>query len=74
VNTIDSKYGLLTESEKKQIDDAIDIMLSKKNFENKVVSSSYSKNLLKVSNWTDEEIKDLEQNMKTFGKWQVGNW
>jgi len=74
VNTIDSKYGLLTESEKKQIDDAIDIMLSKKNLENKVVSSSYSKNLLKVSNWTDEEIKDLEQNMKTFGKWQVGNW
>ncbi|MCH6234980.1 hypothetical protein [Cognataquiflexum rubidum] len=37
-------------------------------------SISYKANLLKVSTWSEEEIKDLEQNLEKFGKWQIENW
>lgn len=42
--------------------------------ENAVDKSTFKQNLLKVSVWTDEDVKDFEKNIKTLKNWKPEEW
>lgn len=52
------KYNALDAASKKQVRDIIDQMLSKRSVSKS--TAAYRKKLLKVSQWSDEDLKEME--------------
>jgi len=67
------KYQKLDPLAQKEVDDFIDFLLSKKT-EKKFDMESYQQKLLKVSTWSEEDVKVFEENAKLFNKWTIEEW
>lgn len=67
------KYELLTSAEKKEVNDFIDFLVSKKKVLPKK-GDSYRKQILKVSVWTDEDIKVFDANKTMLNEWKPETW
>jgi hypothetical protein len=68
------KYNKLNEFSKKEISDFLDFLLSKEVKNKKTKTEEYKREILKVSTWTEDEITDLEKNIKYFGRWNIQEW
>ena len=69
------KYNLLDSFSKKEINDFLNFLLSKKKRKpSNGVKNSYKKKILSVSTWSDSDIARLEQDLKNFGQWKVQGW
>jgi hypothetical protein len=68
------KYNKLNEFSKKEISDFLDFLLSKEVKNKKTKTEEYKREILKVSTWTEDEITDLENNIKYFGRWDIQEW
>ncbi|NCO54835.1 MAG: hypothetical protein COS14_01190 [Bacteroidetes bacterium CG02_land_8_20_14_3_00_31_25] len=70
------KINSLPETMKQELLDFLEFLLSKKGSKKSTSKkmSSYKKNILSVSVWTDKDIKDMETNLKNFGTWQIEKW
>ena len=68
------KYDLLNSFEKKQVQDFIDFLFSKKKDAPNSDSSSYKNKILNVSTWSNEELKVFDENAKFFDQWHPTAW
>ena len=69
------KYDLLGPFEKKEVQDFIDFLFSKKNDPKKEESpGDYKKKILSVSTWSENDIKVFEESKKQFNQWQPPVW
>lgn len=70
------KFQLLNPDAKKELLDFLDFLLIKnakiKSKQKKI--SSYKKNILSVSVWSDNDINEMESDIKNFGTWQIEKW
>jgi hypothetical protein len=67
------KYELLNTSEKKEVNDFIEFLFSKKKRE--VASmSNYKKKILSVGVWSDEDVKIFEENNTKMNQWKPESW
>ena len=67
------KYNLLDNFSKQEVLDFVEFLLSKKNKKSTLTTSNYQKDLLSISNWDEETLKQLEQN-NHFNSWQPKTW
>jgi hypothetical protein len=68
------KYNLLNSFEKKEVNDFIDFLFSKKKSSKKPQLSDYKNKILSVSTWNEEDIKVFEENNKQFNQWRPTTW
>lgn len=74
MNAIYLKYNHLDTQLKKEVDTFIDFLLSKKQKEEKKTMSLYQKKLLKVSQWSDEDIAILNESKASFNQLNIQSW
>lgn len=68
------KYTLLDKQSKKEIRDLIDFLLFKKKKRKPSPLSLYKKKILRVSQWSDEDIEHIEQNQTLLRGWKPKDW
>ena len=73
MDDISLKYNLLDKSGKKEIGDFIDFLLKKKQSRRNDLTT-YKKNLLKISKWSDEDIAVMEENKRVLNDWKLKDW
>lgn len=66
--TVMQKFEILPENAKKEVDDFIDFLLQKRPPRKKKLDK---KKLLEISQWTEEDIKVIEEAGKEINKWQL---
>ena len=66
--TVMQKFEVLPESAKKEVADFIDRLLKKRPSRKKKLDK---KKLLEISQWTEEDIKAIEEAGKEINKWQL---
>jgi hypothetical protein len=66
--TVMQKFEVLPESAKKEVADFIDRLLQKRPSRKKKLDK---KKLLEISQWTEEDIKAIEEAGKEINKWQL---
>lgn len=67
-----SKFELLDSESKQQLLDYLDFLLSKK--KKKFNYEAYSKRILAVSVWTDEEVAPIAEAEQLINNWKVKEW
>lgn len=67
------KYEKLDPLAKKEVDDFIDFLLSKRSAK-KSGEKSYEENLLRVSTWSEDDLKVFDENAKLFNNWTIDEW
>lgn len=70
MNDIHENYNLLDEPSKKMVRAFIHGLLSKKKAATSEMKT-YRKNLLKVSQWSDEDIATMDENRKLLDAWKL---
>ncbi|MDP3641690.1 MAG: hypothetical protein Q8S54_00720 [Bacteroidota bacterium] len=68
------KYYLLDDAAKKEVLDFVDFLLTKENKFKKPLKTSYKKNLLQVSVWSDLDIDLMVQNQQKLNQWNIQKW
>ncbi len=71
---ISIKYSLLDKTSKKEINDFIDFLLSRKSAHKDTHLMEYKKKILSVSTWSDDDIKAFKDNGNLFNQWSVETW
>jgi hypothetical protein len=74
MNNVQVKYEKLDPLAKKEVDDFIDFLLSKKSAKKPFDMADYKKKLLLAPTWPEEDIKELEENIKLFKSWDIEKW
>ena len=69
-----SKYKLLDNSEKKEVNDFLDFLLHKQKMKPNSSLSNYKKKILKVSTWSDADFMVFKKNQSLFNQWKVEEW
>jgi hypothetical protein len=68
------KYQLLNQSGKKEVQDFIELLLNRQKKGKSKSLSSYKKKILKVSTWSDDDLKAFEENKRLFEHWGAEQW
>ncbi len=69
-----SKYKLLNNSGKQEVNDFMDFLLYKQKTKTSDSLSDYKKKILKVSTWSDSDLMVLKKNQTLFNQWKVEEW
>ena len=69
-----SKYNSLDTLLQQQVIQFMDYLLSTRNITKQTNMSAYKEKILKVSEWSDEDIKILNDNKRTFNQWNITEW
>jgi endonuclease III len=68
------KYDELDPLDKKKVEQLIDTLLSKKSKKKPFDMTAYQKKIQDIPTWSEEDIKELEENIKHFGSWKIEQW
>jgi len=68
------KYSRLNKTARQEVNDFMDFLLSKQKANNPIFLSTYKNKILKVSIWTDSDLKIFDQNQELFNQWRVQEW
>jgi hypothetical protein len=68
------KYNRLNKTAKKEVTDFMDFLLSKQKAIKNKISSSYKTKILKVSSWSEDDIRLITENQKQFNSWNIQEW
>ena len=69
-----SKYKLLNNSEKREVNDFMEFLLQKQKVKSKKAPENYKKKILQVSTWSDSDLMIFEKNNSSFNQWKVEKW
>jgi len=68
------KYNLLDAAARRELNDFLDFLLSKARRHDNGGQKSYKQNILKVSVWSEEDIKVLHEHTRLFDQWKPAEW
>lgn len=68
------KYNSLSKIARQEVNDFMDFLLSKQKSNNPKFLSTYKNKILKVSKWSDADLKIFDENQKLFNQWGVQEW
>ena len=68
------KYNLLNTSEKREVLDFMDFLLTKETKSKKQLKTNYKKKILNVSVWNDSDIDLIIQNQQKLNQWKAAEW
>jgi len=68
------KYNSLNKTARQEVNDFMDFLLSKQKANNPTFLSTYKNKIIKVSTWTDSDLKIFDQNQELFNQWRVKEW
>lgn len=68
------KFNLLDKDSRKEILDFLDFLLTKRTKAPKKKKSDYKNKILRVSVWSDADIKVINDNQKKFNQWKALEW
>ena len=74
MNSAILKYSSLNNTEKTEVENFIDFLLSKKNFKKKSSNKDYKKKILSVSVWNEKDVEIFNKNNKLFEQWKPEQW
>ena len=74
MNDIALKYRLLDKNGRKEVNDFMDFLLSRRKINKSKQIKSYKKRILTVSTWTDEDLKVFKKNAESFNNWKIEEW
>ena len=74
MNSIYLKYNHLDMKLKKEVDMFIDFLLSKKQIKEKKSDLKYQKDLLKISQWSEDDILKIEDAKSAFNSLNKVSW
>lgn len=69
-----TKYNSLDLVLQRQVVMFIDYLLSTRNAVKQINISNYKKKILKVSQWSDEDMQIFNDNNKLFKQWNIQEW
>ena len=69
-----SKYKLLNNSEKREVNDFMDFLLHKQKVRSENSFSNYKTKILQVSTWSDSDLMIFEKNNSLFNQWKAEKW
>ena len=69
-----TKYNSLDLILQRQVVMFIDYLLSTRNAVKQTNISNYKKKILKVSQWSDEDMQIFNDNNKLFKQWSIQEW
>ena len=67
------KYNMLNRIAKQEVNDFMDFLLSKQKSD-VADSLSYRNRIMKVSKWSDSDLRIFSENQKLFNQWNVQEW
>jgi hypothetical protein len=68
------KYNSLSKIARQEVNDFMDFLLSKQKSNNPKFLTTYKNKILKVSKWSDSDLKIFDENQKLFNQWGVQEW
>lgn len=68
------KYSLLNKTAQQEVNDFLDFLLSKQKRIKEKSPTDYKTKIMSVSTWTDEDLKQLENNRSSFNHWNIDEW
>ncbi len=68
------KYSLLNKTAQQEVNDFPDFLLSKQKRIKEKSPTDYQTKIMSVSTWTDEDLKQLENNRSSFNHWNIDEW
>ncbi len=74
MSNIEVKYNSLSKTARQEVNDFMDFLLSKQITDKSNFLTAYKNKILKVSNWSDSDLKIFDENQELFGKWKVQKW
>ncbi len=74
MNELLIKYNSLDSVLQHQVLLFIDYLISTKNIVKTTNMSAYKKKILKVSDWSKEDIQVFNDNNKKFNQWNIPQW
>ena len=73
MNGILQKYNLLDSFSQREVSDFIEFLITKKKTSNATLKE-YKKKILQVSVWSDDDVKEFEQNITHLSQWKAPEW
>lgn len=71
MNEVLLKYEALDTFLQKQVLEFMDYLLAMRNKVKTVNMSAYKKKILKVSTWSEDDMKIFDENAKRFNQWTI---
>ncbi len=68
------KHSLLDKSAQQEISDFVDYLLSKKRVQKTTPLADYKKKILSVSTWSEEDLKNFDDNHYLFNLRKINEW
>ncbi|MHC1777015.1 MAG: hypothetical protein AB9834_16560 [Lentimicrobium sp.] len=68
------KYNRLNKYARKEVNDFMDFLLSKQKTSKSSSLNTYKSKILKVSVWSNSDLKIFDENQKLFSHWSTPEW
>jgi len=70
-----TKYSLLNDNERKEVNDFVDFLLQKHKANTDQSLSSYKDKIRSVSTWSDSDVESFKRNQELFNSsWKPEKW
>jgi len=73
MTTLQLKYEKLDSSARKEVEDFIDFLLTKKK-KKPFNLAEYKKRIMDIPTWTDEDVEKFEENTRHLKSWKIEEW
>ncbi len=74
MNEIALKYNMLNQRGKREVNDLLDKLLSKQASARQISTAEYKKRILKISVWSEDDLKVFKENQEIFNQWTIEEW
>ncbi|MFA5330637.1 MAG: hypothetical protein WC384_22785 [Prolixibacteraceae bacterium] len=68
------KYNRLSKTARKEVNDFMDFLLSKQKSNRPNLLTTYKNKILKITTWSDSDLKIFEENQKLLNQWKSQEW
>lgn len=74
MNDLLAKYNTLSPDLQREVDSFLDKLLAKSHEKNTFDLKTWKERIKKVTVWSDEDIKSIEEGSKYFSQWTPEQW
>ena len=74
MNTLLEKFNQLDDLNKKKVEQLMDLLLAESKIERQTQIADYKSKIADVSVWSEEDIHQLQHDLKNLGQWKIQEW